>query len=129
MAKIVSKKADKEKKYVAYIGTYTHGSSVGIHIYDVDLKERSLTERSVVPVHNSSYLTKSRSGQYLYSIADEGVDGDGGEEVRAHGDGSGHAVVGSDASAAGDDGGGNDGASSKDHLFHLRVTFLIGGFV
>ena len=74
MAKIVSKKADKEKKYVAYIGTYTHGSSVGIHIYDIDLKEHRLTERSVVPVHNSSYLTKSRSGQYLYSIADEGVE-------------------------------------------------------
>ena len=58
-------------------------------------------------------------------IADQAVEGDGGEEVRAHGDGSGHAVVGSDASAASDDGGGEDGASSKDHLFHLRVTFLL----
>ena len=23
-----------EKKYVAYVGTYTHGSSVGIHLFD-----------------------------------------------------------------------------------------------
>ena len=23
-------------RYVAYVGTYTHGSSVGIHIFDVD---------------------------------------------------------------------------------------------
>ena len=63
-----------EKKYVAYIGTYTHGSSIGIHIYDIDTKNRTLTERNVVPVHNSSYVTKSRSGKFLYSIADEGVE-------------------------------------------------------
>ena len=63
-----------EKKYVAYVGTYTHGSSIGIHIYDVDDERRTLTERGVVPVHNASYLTLSRSGRYLYSIADEGVE-------------------------------------------------------
>ena len=63
-----------KKKYVAYIGTYTHGSSIGIHVYDVDTENRTLTERNVVPVHNSSYITKSRNGQYLYSIADEGVE-------------------------------------------------------
>ena len=63
----------KQKKYVAYIGTYTHGSSIGIYIYDMDMETRTLKERSVIPVHNSSYVTKSRSGQYLYSIADEGV--------------------------------------------------------
>lgn len=64
----------EQKKYVAYIGTYTHGSSIGIHIYDMDMETRTLKERSVIPVHNSSYVTKSRSGQYLYSIADEGVE-------------------------------------------------------
>ena len=25
-----------KKKYVAYIGTYTHESSIGIHVYDMD---------------------------------------------------------------------------------------------
>ena len=26
-------------EYVAYVGTYTHGSSIGIHLYDVNQKE------------------------------------------------------------------------------------------
>ena len=28
----------KQEKYVAYVGTYTHENSVGIHIYDVDVE-------------------------------------------------------------------------------------------
>ena len=62
-----------DKKYVAYVGTYTHGSSIGIHVYDVDVENGRLIERNVVPVHNASYLTRSHNGRYLYSIADEGV--------------------------------------------------------
>lgn len=61
------------EKYVAYVGTYTHGSSVGIHVCDVNVEEGTLTERKVVPVNNSSYITRSKNGKYLYSIADEGV--------------------------------------------------------
>ena len=26
-------------EYVAYVGTYTHGSSIGIHLYDVNVEE------------------------------------------------------------------------------------------
>lgn len=59
--------------YVAYVGTYTNGSSKGIHIYDVDVEEGLLHLRKVVPVNNSSYITRSRNMKYLYSIADEGV--------------------------------------------------------
>ena len=59
--------------YVAYVGTYTNGSSKGIHIYDVDVEEGLLFLRKVVPVNNSSYITRSRNMKYLYSIADEGV--------------------------------------------------------
>ena len=62
-----------KKKYVL-CGNYTHGSSIGIHVYDVDVEAGRLTERNVVPVHNASYLTKSYNGDYLYSIADEGVE-------------------------------------------------------
>ncbi len=62
------------KKYVAYVGTYTNGSSIGIHVYDIDVEHGTLKERNVVPVHNSSYITKSYNGNYLYSIADEGVE-------------------------------------------------------
>ena len=63
----------EKEKYVAYVGTYTHGSSIGIHLYDVNVEEGTLTERKVVPVNNSSYVVKSYNGKYLYSIADEGV--------------------------------------------------------
>ena len=59
--------------YVAYVGTYTNGTSKGIHIYDVDVEEGLLYLRKVVPVNNSSYITRSKNMKYLYSIADEGV--------------------------------------------------------
>ncbi len=62
-----------EKKYVAYVGTYTHGDSKGIHIYDVDVEEGTLKERTQIPVRNASYITMSKNGKYLYSIEDEGV--------------------------------------------------------
>lgn len=64
--------ADKDA-YVAYVGTYTNGSSKGIHIYDVDVEKGYLYLRKVVPVNNSSYITRSKNQQFLYSIADEGV--------------------------------------------------------
>lgn len=63
-----------EKKYVAYVGTYTHGSSrQGIHVYDVDVENGTLTERSSVEVSNASHMAVSKNGKYLYSIEDEGV--------------------------------------------------------
>lgn len=62
-----------QKKYVAYVGTYTHGSSIGIHVYDIDIEAGIMTEREVVPVNNASHMCKSYNGKYLYSIADEGV--------------------------------------------------------
>ena len=43
-------------RYVAYVGTYTHGSSVGIHIFDVDAEKGKMVERKVVPINNPSYL-------------------------------------------------------------------------
>ena len=58
-----------KEKYVAYVGTYTYGSSIGIHLYDVDVEEGTLTERKVVPVNNSSYLALSMNEKFLYSIA------------------------------------------------------------
>ena len=60
-------------RYVAYVGTYTHGTSVGIHIYDMDVEEGKLKERKVVPINNPSDLIVSPNGKFLYSIADEGV--------------------------------------------------------
>ena len=63
----------EQKKYVAYVGTYTHGNSKGIHIYDLDVENGRAVERKVVPINNPSYIKKSHNGKFLYSISDEGV--------------------------------------------------------
>ena len=55
-----------KKKYVAYVGTYTHGTSKGIQVYDVDVEKGTLTERSEVEVSNASHLAVSKNGKYLY---------------------------------------------------------------
>lgn len=64
----------KQEKYVAYVGTYTHENSVGIHIYDVNVEEGTLKERKVVPINNPSDVVVSKNRKFLYSIADEGVE-------------------------------------------------------
>ncbi len=61
-------------KYVAYVGTYTHENSVGIHLYDLDVANGGMTERKVIPINNPSDLIVSKNGRFLYSIADEGVE-------------------------------------------------------
>ncbi len=63
----------EKKKYVAYVGTYTHGSSEGIHLFDLDVENGSMIERKVIKINNPSYIKLSHNGKFLYSIADEGV--------------------------------------------------------
>ena len=55
-------------RYVAYVGTYTHGTSVGIHIYDMDVEAGKLMERKVVPINNPSDLTVSANGKDRKSV-------------------------------------------------------------
>ena len=50
-------------KYVAYAGSYTHESSKGIHIYDMDVEKGRITERKEVQIDNPSYLVLSHSGK------------------------------------------------------------------
>ena len=64
----------KQEKYVAYVGTYTHENSVGIHIYDVNVEKGEMKERKVVPINNPSDIVVSKNRKFLYSIADEGVE-------------------------------------------------------
>lgn len=67
---------DKSKEnYVAYVSTYTINEDVGIHIYDVDVKKGKFTPKGEVKITNSSYLTMSHNGKYLYAITDLGVEG------------------------------------------------------
>ena len=60
-------------KYVAYVGSYTHEKSKGIHIYDMDVEAGRIKERKEVKIDNASYVTISPNGKYLYSICDQGV--------------------------------------------------------
>ncbi len=62
-----------KKKYVAYVGTYTHETSVGIYVYDVNPDTAVLTQQSVAPINNPSDIINSHDNKFLYSIADEGV--------------------------------------------------------
>lgn len=59
--------------YVAYVGTYTHEHSVGIHIYDLDVENGTMKERKVVKINNPSDLIVANNKKFLYSITDEGV--------------------------------------------------------
>lgn len=61
-------------KYVLYVGTYTHGTSIGIHIYDMDVEKGTLKERKVVPINNASYMVQAHNKKFIYSICDEGVE-------------------------------------------------------
>ncbi len=61
-------------KYVAYVSTYTKGDTHGIKIYDVDITKGRFQEKDKVEISNSSYLTISHNGKYLYSITDFGVE-------------------------------------------------------
>ncbi|MCR5517916.1 MAG: lactonase family protein [Lachnospiraceae bacterium] len=62
-----------DDRYVGYAGTYTHGSSKGIHIFDVDVEKGLIHHRKEIEINNPSFLTLSSNEKVLYSICDEGV--------------------------------------------------------
>lgn len=65
----------KKEKYVAYVSAYTMGGDqYGIKIYDVDMENGRLMPKDEVAITNSSYITISHSGQFLYSITDFGIE-------------------------------------------------------
>lgn len=64
----------EKEKYVAYVSTYTQGDNHGIKIYDVDMEKGRFIEKDKVEISNSSYVTISHNGKYLYSITDLGVE-------------------------------------------------------
>ncbi|MDO5131541.1 MAG: lactonase family protein [Eubacteriales bacterium] len=65
-----------EDKFVAYVSSYTRsgGKKVGIRVYDVDVENGTLQEKSEIPITNSSYVTISHNGRFLYSITDFGIE-------------------------------------------------------
>ena len=58
-----------KKKYVAYVGSYTHGVSKGIKVYDVDVEKGLLTERNEVEVSNSSHTAVSKNAIRILTAA------------------------------------------------------------
>ena len=69
-----AKTKEKIDKYVAYVSTYTRNAKLGIHIYDVDNKNGRFTQKDDVEITNSSYISISHNGKYLYAITDFGVE-------------------------------------------------------
>ncbi len=63
-----------KERYVAYVSTYTGENDWGIRIYDADVAEGRLAEKEHVSITNSSYLTISHNGRFVYSITDMGVE-------------------------------------------------------
>ncbi len=63
---------DKDK-YVAYVGSYTHGKAKGITICDVDIDEGIFIPRKEVEVKNASYMRLANNGKFLYSVSDLGI--------------------------------------------------------
>ena len=63
-------------KFVAYVSSYTRAGKkkVGIRVYDVDVEAGTLSEKSEISITNSSYVTISHNGRFLYSITDFGVE-------------------------------------------------------
>ena len=59
--------------YVAYVGTYTTGSSEGIYIYDLNESTGHMSKRAVMSVSNPSDVIVAHNGRFLYSITDIGV--------------------------------------------------------
>ena len=61
------------EKYVAYVGTYTHESSNGIYLFDMDVEKGRITKRNEYELDNPSYIAVSHNHKYLYAICDQGV--------------------------------------------------------
>ena len=55
-------------KYVAYAGSYTHESSKGIHIYDMDVEKGRITERKEVQIDNLIWYYPTAENFYILSV-------------------------------------------------------------
>jgi len=61
------------EKYVAYVSSYTRGSSKGITIYYVDLDQGTFIKKNEIEAENPSYMVTSNSGKFLYVGTDYGI--------------------------------------------------------
>src|SRR5687767_11586195 len=61
------------------VGTYTGGKSEGIYIFRFNSETGSFKEVSHVTTSNPSFLVVSPSEKFVYSVAEDARDGNGGE--------------------------------------------------
>ena len=56
-------------KYVAYVGSYTHGKAKGITICDCDIEKGIFTPVKEVEVGNPSYMRLANHSAFLYYVS------------------------------------------------------------
>ena len=74
------------RRYSMYVGTYTHGKSKGIYIFDFDAISGKLELKGVSSeLENPSYLCVSKNSKYLYAVMEVGeFQGEAGGAVGAY---------------------------------------------
>lgn len=60
-------------KYMAYVGSYTHGKAKGITICECDVEEGVFRKIKEVEVGNPSYMRLANQSDFLYSVSDLGI--------------------------------------------------------
>ena len=76
---------NSDRKYIAYVGTYTSNESQGIYSYNLDIKSGRLEQIGVSSkVDNPSYLNISLDNKFLYAVLENEVfNGEAGGAVAA----------------------------------------------
>jgi 6-phosphogluconolactonase len=68
--------ANKDGKYIFYVGTYTRGDSKGVYSYRFDAKSGEIEKIGLAgEVVNPSWVTLHPNGKFLYAVSELGNDG------------------------------------------------------
>lgn len=59
-----------QKNYYLLVGTYTHGKSTGIHVYDFDKQSGAATIVDSVQTPNPSYLAVAPNQKFVYAVSE-----------------------------------------------------------
>ena len=71
--------AQGQKEHYLVVGTYTGEKSEGIYVFRFNSEDGSFKETSHVKTPNPSYLVFSKDEKYVYAVAEDAKDGNGGE--------------------------------------------------
>ena len=71
--------ADDHKEHYLIVGTYTGGKSEGIYIFKFNSEDASFKEISHAKTSNPSYLVVSPDERFVYSVAEDAKNNNGGD--------------------------------------------------